>query len=66
MKTTIQDGPAYRLSVDLTETAYGVYVHFISFVPTARTPTEHTQLQLLLSHDELATLQGAIEKVLRK
>lgn len=66
MKTTVQDGPAYRLSVDLTETAYGVYVHFISLVPTARTPAEHTQLRLLLSRAELATLQGAIEKVLKK
>jgi hypothetical protein len=64
MKTTIQDGPAYRLSVDITETPYGVDLKFISFVPGARTPSEHTQLRLLLTHAELYTLQGAIETVI--
>lgn len=66
MKTTLHNGPAYRLSVDLTETPHGVDVRFISFVPTARTPHEHTRMRLLLSHAELATLQGAIEKVINK
>jgi len=66
MKTTIQDGQAWRLSVDITQTPYGADLQFISFAPTARTPKEHIQLRLLLTHAELSTLQGAIEQALEK
>jgi hypothetical protein len=64
MRTTIQDTPAYQLSVDIQSTPLGQSLRLISFVPTARRPEEQVKFQGNFTHDELRALQGAIEGAL--
>jgi hypothetical protein len=60
MRATIQDTPAYRLSVDIQPTPLGHSLRLISFVPTARRPEEQVKFQGNFTVDELKALQAAI------
>jgi hypothetical protein len=66
MRSLIQATPAYELSADITQTAYGLNFKLISFVPTARQPNDHVQFQGLFSKDELCALRDCIDQTLEK
>ena len=61
MRSVIQTNPSYELSVDITKTAHGHTLKFISFVSTARHPEHQVQYHTLLSTTELKALRDVIE-----
>ena len=65
MRSVIQTNPSYELSVDITKTAHGHTLKFISFVPTARRPEDQVQFQALLSTIELTALRDSINRALQ-
>ncbi len=64
MRSLIQATPAYELSLDITHTAYGHSLRLISFVPTARSPSEHVKFQAVFSSSELTALRDSIDRAL--
>jgi hypothetical protein len=64
MRSLIQATPAYELSVDVANTAYGHRLRFISYVPTARRPEDHVKFQGLFSSAELQSLRDSINQAL--
>ena len=65
MRSVIQANPSYELSIDITHTAHGHSLKFISFVPTARRPEEQLQYQALFNTAELTALRDAINQALQ-
>ena len=65
MRSLIQANPSYELSIDITHTAHGHNLKFISFVPTARRPEDHLQYQALFNTAELESLRDAINQALK-
>ena len=64
--TTIHQGPAYELSLEVHTTRWGHHLRFVSFVPTARNPQPMERFQAHLSSAELRVLREAIDDVLRE
>ena len=64
--TTIHQGTAYELSLEVHTTRLGHHLRFVSFVPTARNPQPMEQFQAHLSRAELRVLRGAIDAALRE
>jgi hypothetical protein len=64
--TTIHQGPAYELSLEVQRTRWGHHLRFVSFVPTARNPQPMERFQAHLSSGELRALRDAIDDVLRE
>jgi hypothetical protein len=60
--TTIHQGPAYELSLEVHTTRWG---HHLRFMPTARNPQPMERFQAHLSSTELRVLREAIEVALR-
>ncbi len=60
VERTIQQGPAYELSVSITAGSYGHHLQFVSFVPTARRPEKQIRFQTTLTQAELAGLHQVI------
>ena len=65
MRSVIQANPSFELSLDITQTAHGNSLKFISFVPTARRPEDQVQFQALLSTIELTALRDSINRALQ-
>ena len=59
--TTIHQGPAYELSLEVQTTRWGHHLRFVSFVPTARNPQPMERFQAHLSSAELLALREAID-----
>lgn len=64
MRSLIQVNPSYELSIDITHTAHGHSLKFISFVSTARRPEDQVRYQALLSSTELTALRDAINQAI--
>ena len=64
--TTIHQGPAYQLSLEVNTTQWGHHLRFVSFVPTARNPQPMERFQAHLSRAELRVLREAIDAALRE
>jgi hypothetical protein len=64
--TTIHQGLAYELSLEIRTTRWGHHLRFVSFVPTARNPQPMEQFQAHLSSAELRVLREAIDAALRE
>ena len=64
--TTIHQGPAYELSLEVNTTHWGHHLRFVSFVPTARNPQPMERFQAHLSSEELRVLREAIDAALRE
>ena len=65
VEVTIQQGPAYKLSVSIAAGMYGHHLKFCSFVPTARRPEEQVRFQTTLTRVELLALHQAIGSALQ-
>ena len=64
MRSLVQATPAYELSVDIANTAYGHSLRLISFVPTARRLEDQVKFQGLFSSTELQKLRDTINQAL--
>ena len=64
MRSLIQATPAYELSVDITTTAHGHSLKWISHVPIARRPEDQVKFQGVFSTAEIQSLRDALNQVL--
>lgn len=66
MKTrhAIVDAPAYRLSIDITQSNYGTTVELVSQWPTANKPVEHVTTRVTLDAEGVSRLYAALGQAL--
>jgi hypothetical protein len=64
--TTIHQGPAYQLSLEVHTTLQGHHLRFVSISPTAPNPRQLERFQDHLSSAGLRALRGAIEIAIQR
>jgi hypothetical protein len=62
VQATLLSWPAYELRAEISNTAHGHHVRFLSFFPSARRPQEQVKFQGLFSTDQLRALPDLIDQ----